>query len=162
MIAVNHKLSISRQARLLGMSLGSIYYVPRLVSLADLALMRRMDELHLDYPFMGARQLRNTLVREDYQTGRAHISTLMKRMGMEALYRKLDTSRRHPGHQIYPYLLRKLDIRHANQVRALDTTYIPMARGFVYLTAVLSSTPTRVASLPRWTSCRQSKNKDAN
>ncbi len=97
--------------------------MPRPVSPADLALMRRMDELHLNYPFMGARQLRNTLVREGCRTGRAHIGTLMKRMGIEAIYRKPGTSKKHPGHQVYPYLLRNLAIRHANQVWALDTTY---------------------------------------
>ena len=95
MIAVNHKLPISHQAKLLGISRGSVYYAPRPTSSADLALMRRMNELHLEYPFMGSRQLQDTLVREDYQTGRAHVSTLMKRMGMEALYRKPGTSKKH-------------------------------------------------------------------
>ena len=137
MIVPNHKLSISHQTKLLGISRGSAYYLPSPVSSSDLALMRRMDELHLEYPFMGSRQLRDTLVREHYTTGRTHVRTLMKRMGIEAIYRKPGTSKKHPGHQVYPYLLRNLDIRHANQVWALDTTYIPMARGFVYLTAVL-------------------------
>ena len=137
MITADHKLSISRQAKLLGMSRGSVYYVPRPVSPADLALMRRMDELHLNYPFMGSRQLRNMLVRESHRVGRTHVGTLMKRMGIEAIYRKPGTSARHPGHQVFPYLLRKLNIQRANQVWALDTTYIPLARGFVYLTAVL-------------------------
>ncbi len=128
MIVPNHKLSISHQTKLLGISRGSAYYLPSPVSSSDLALMRRMDELHLEYPFMGSRQLRDTLVREHYTTGRTHVRTLMKRMGIEAIYRKPGTSKKHPSHQVYPYLLRNLDIRHANQVWALDTTYIWIAR----------------------------------
>jgi putative transposase len=99
--------------------------------------MRRIDELHLKYPFMGARMLRDQLVRSDISVGRRHVGTLMKRMGIEALYRKPGTSQRHPGHTVYPYLLRGMTIGRANQVWALDTTYIPMAKGFVYLTAVV-------------------------
>ncbi len=99
--------------------------------------MRRIDELHLEYPFMGARMLRDKLQREGIQVGRRHIGTLMQRMGIEALVPQPDTSKRDPGHKIYPYLLRKLAIDRANQVWALDITYIPMARGFVYLTAVV-------------------------
>ena len=104
---------------------------------SDLALMRRLDKLHLEYPFMGSRMLRDQLGREGIVVGRKHVSTLMTRMGIEALYRKPKTSKKHPGHTIYPYLLRGMAINRANQVWALDTTYIPMARGFVYLTAVV-------------------------
>ena len=137
MIDPTHALSISRQAQLAGISRGSVYYVPKSVSAADLVLMRRLDELHLEHPFMGARMLRDQLNREGFDVGRKHVGTLMKRMGMAALYRKPGTSKKHPGHDVYPYLLRGLTINRANQVWALDTTYIPMAKGFVYLTAVM-------------------------
>jgi len=106
--------------------------------------MRRMDALHLEYPFMGTRMLRDQLNREGYDVGRKHVGTLMKRMGIEALYRKPGTSKKHPGHEIYPYLLRDLAINQANQVWALDTTFIPMAKGFVYLTAVVDWASRRV------------------
>jgi putative transposase len=96
-----------------------------------------MDELHLEYPFAGSRMLRDLLVAEDFTVGRLHVATLMKRMGIEALYRRPNTSKPAPGHQIYPYLLRKLPVTRPNQVWAMDITYIPMARGFVYLAAVV-------------------------
>ena len=137
MIDRDHALPITRQAQLLGMSRGSVYYLPRPVSEADLALMRRIDALHLDHPFMGARFLRRMLRREGFTVGRRHVGTLMQRMGIEALCPQPGTSKAHPGHRIYPYLLRKLAIVRSNQVWALDTTYIQMARGFVYLTAVV-------------------------
>jgi len=128
---------VKRQAQLVGISRGSLYYQPRPVSAVDLELMRRMDELHLEHPFMGARMLRDQLVRSGFTIGRGHVGALMKRMGIEALYRKPGTSKKHPGHTIYPYLLRGMTINRANQVWALDTTYIRMAKGFVYLTAVV-------------------------
>ena len=137
MINREHDLPIKRQAELLGMSRGSVYYLPRPVSEADLALMRRIDLLHLEHPFMGARMLRDQLERQGLHVGRRHVATLMRRMGIEALAPQPGTSKRAPGHKIYPYLLRKLAITRANQVWALDTTYIQMARGFVYLTAVV-------------------------
>ena len=137
MIDREHELPVTRQAKLLGLSRGSVYYVAQPVSTAALALMRQLDELHLEHPFMGARMLRRQLLFEGLQVGRRHVRTLMLRMGMEALCPQPFTSQRHPGHKIYPYLLRKLAITRANQVWALDTTYIPMARGFVYLTAVV-------------------------
>ncbi|MCX7246517.1 MAG: IS3 family transposase [Burkholderiales bacterium] len=137
MIDRQHQLPITRQAELLGMSRSSVYYLPRPVSAADLVLMRCIDELHLEHPFMGARMLRRMLVREGLKVGRRHVSTLMQRMGIEALCPQPGTSKAHPGHKIYPYLLRRLAITQSNQVWALDTTYIPMARGFVYLTAVV-------------------------
>lgn len=137
MIDREHELPIVRQAQLLGMSRGSVYYLPRPVSDADLALMRRIDQLHLEHPFMGARMLRDKLERQGIHVGRRHVATLMRRMGIEALAPQPGTSKRAPGHKIYPYLLRKLSITRANQVWALDTTYIQMARGFVYLTAVV-------------------------
>jgi len=137
MIDRSHDLSVTRQAKLLGISRGSVYYLPRPVSDADLTLMRRIDELHLEHPFMGARMLRRMLQREGVAVGRRHVATLMQRMDIEALCPQPGTSKAHPGHKIYPYLLRKLAITRSNQVWALDTTYIPMARGFVYLTAVV-------------------------
>jgi putative transposase len=137
MIDRKHRLSVTRQAQLLGLSRGAVYYLPQPVGAADLALMRRLDELHLEHPFMGARMLRRQLQSGGLQVGRRHVRTLMLRMGMEALCPQPGTSKRHPDHQIYPYLLRHLAITRANQVWALDTTYIPMARGFVYLTAVV-------------------------
>jgi putative transposase len=144
MIDSHHALSIRRQAELAGISRGSVYYLPRPTSIADLALMRRIDELHLEHPFMGARMLRDQLNREGCDVGRKHVGTLMKRMGIEALYRKPGTSRKHPGNEIYPYLLRSLVIDRPNQVWALDTTYIPMAKGFVYLTAVVDWASRRI------------------
>jgi putative transposase len=137
MIDRSHTLSLARQAEELGISRSSLYYDPQAVSAADLALMRRMDELHLEFPFAGSRMLRDLLVAEGFTVGRLHVATLMKRMGIEALYRKPNTSKPAPGHQIYPYLLRKLPITRPNQVWAMDITYIPMARGFVHLAAVV-------------------------
>jgi putative transposase len=137
MIDRSHTLSLARQAEELGISRSSLYYDPQAVSAADVALMRRMDELHLEFPFAGSRMLRDLLVAEGFTVGRLHVATLMKRMGIEALYRKPNTSKPAPGHQIYPYLLRKLPITRPNQVWAMDITYIPMARGFVYLAAVV-------------------------
>ena len=144
MIDREHDLPITRQARLLGMSRGTVYYLPRPVSAADLALMLRIDKLHLEHPFMGARMLRDQLALAGICVGRRHVRTLMLRMGIEALAPQPGTSKATPGNKIYPYLLRKLAITRANQVWALDTTYIPMARGFVYLTAVVDVASRRV------------------
>jgi putative transposase len=137
MIDRGHELPIKRQAELLNISRGTVYYHPEPVSEADLQLMRRIDQLHLDYPFAGSRMLRDMLAREGINVGRRHVGTLMRRMGIEALYRKPNTSKRHPTHPVFPYLLRGLAIERANAAWALDITYIPMARGWVYLVAVL-------------------------
>jgi putative transposase len=137
MIDREHALPITQQANVLGLSRSSVYYLPAPVSAEDLVLMRRIDELHLQMPFAGSRMLRDLLQREGFGVGRKRVATLMKRMGVEALYRKPNTSKRQPGHKIYPYLLRHLDIDQANQVWAMDITYIPMKRGFVYLCAVV-------------------------
>ena len=137
MIDRDHELSVSRQAKALGISRGSVYYLPRPTSEADLALMRRIDELHLEHPFAGSQMLRDLLRLQGIEIGRRHVGTLMRRMGIEALYRKPNTSKRHPAHPVFPYLLRGLEIKRANAVWALDITYIPMARGWVYLVAVL-------------------------
>ena len=123
MIDRSHDLPITRQARMLNVSRGSVYYLPRPASAADLALMRRMDELHLDYPFAGSRMLRDLLAAEGFQVGRRHVATLMKRMGIQAVYRKPNTSKPAPGHKIYPYLLRDLSVTRPNQVWAMDITY---------------------------------------
>ena len=135
MIDRNHRLSVTRQARMLGISRASVYYIPRPVSEADLKLMRAMDELHLEYPFAGSRMLRDLLRQDGFEVGRKQVTTLMKRMGIEALYRKPRTTRRYPEHRVYPYLLRGMDVCQPNQVWAMDITY--------------SANPTRSG---RWTS----------
>ena len=146
MIDREHDLPISRQAKALGVSRGSVYYKPRPVSPEDLALMRRLDELHLERPFAGARMLRDLLAREGVEVGRRHVTTLMKRMGIAAIYRRRNTSKPAPGHKIYPYLLRGVKVERPNQVWACDITYIPMARGFVYLVAIVDWFSRRVLS----------------
>ena len=137
MIDRTHDLPITKQAEVLNISRGSVYYLPRPVSETDLGIMRRLDRLHLEYPFAGSRMLRGLLAAEGCQIGRRHVKTLMRRMGIEALYRHPRTTKPEPGHKIYPYLLRGIAITRPNQVWAMDITYIPMARGFVYLAAVL-------------------------
>ena len=137
MIDRQHDLPIKRQAEVLGISRGTVYYHPEPVSEAELRLMRRVDELHLEHPFAGARMLRDFLNAEGFDVGRRHVGTLMRRMGIEALYRKPNTSKKHPAHPVFPYLLRDSVIDRANAAWALDITYIPMARGWVYLVAVL-------------------------
>ena len=146
MINRDHDLPITKQARALRISRGSVYYLPRPVPDADLALMRRLDELHLAFPFAGSRMLRGLLAGEGIKVGRRHVRTLMQRMGIEALYRRPRTTKPEPGHKIYPYLLRGMDITRPNQVWAMDITYIPMARGFVYLAVVLDWFSRRVLS----------------
>jgi putative transposase len=146
MINPEHKLPLTKQAQALGISRSSVYYLPRPVSDRDQALMKRIDKLHLESPFAGARMLRDMLHREGFKAGRTHVRTLMQKMGIEALYCKPRTTQRHPGHRIYPYLLRGLPITRANQVWAMDITYIPMARGFVYLTVVMDWYSRRVLS----------------
>jgi putative transposase len=137
MIDRSHELPLTRQAQVLKLSRSSLYYQPEPVSAADLAIMRRMDELHLDYPFAGSRMLRDLLRGEGVAIGRAHVITLMKRMGIEAIYRRPNTSKPAPGHKIHPYLLRGLTVDRPDQVWAMDISYIPMKRGFVYLAAVI-------------------------
>jgi putative transposase len=146
MIDPEHALAIVRQAEELEISRSTIYYRPRPISDADLKLMRRIDELHLDYPFAGSRMLRDLLSHQGLEVGRRHVRTLMRRIGIEALYRKPNTSKPAPGHKIYPYLLRGLAITRPDQVWAMDISYIPMARGFVYLAAVIDWFSRRVLS----------------
>ena len=146
MIDRDHELPVTRQAALLKLSRSSLYYRPRPVAPADLAVMRRIDELHLDYPFAGSRMLRDLLRGEGVDIGRGRVATMMTRMGIEALYRRPNTSKPAPGHKIYPYLLRSMAVDRPDQVWAMDITYIPMARGFVYLAAVVDWFSRRVLS----------------
>ena len=146
MIDREHALPIIKQTKVLRISRGSIYYLPRPVSASDLEIMRRLDRLHLEHPFAGSRMLHGLLLAEGYKIGRRHVKTLMKRMGIEALYRRPRTTKTAPGHTIYPYLLRGMEVTRPNEVWAMDITYIPMARGFVYLAVVLDWFSRRVLS----------------
>ncbi len=144
MIDRTHQLPIGRQCLVLQLARSTAYYQPKPISDAVLALMRRIDELHLQYPFAGTRMLRDLLRHEGHAIGRRQVATLMRRMGITAIYRMPRTSQRHPAHRIYPYLLRSLDIVRSNHVWAADITYIPMQRGFVYLCAILDWASRRV------------------
>jgi putative transposase len=146
MIDRGHALSVTKQADVVGIARSTVYYLPRAVSPEDLALMRRIDQLHLEFPFAGSRMLRRLLAIDGSKVGRRHVKTLMLRMGIEALYRRPRTTKPEPGHKIYPYLLRGVEVTRPNQVWAMDITYIPMARGFVYLAVVLDWFSRRVLS----------------
>ncbi len=144
MIDRTHPLPVRRQCQLLKLARSTAYYQPMPVSETTVALMRRIDELHLHYPFAGARMLRDLLRHEGHAVGRRQVATLMRCMRLAALYRKPSLSHRQPGHRIYPYLLRALTISRPNHVWAADITYIPMRRGFVSLFAVLDWASRRV------------------
>jgi len=145
MIDRTNNLPVSAQCKLLHLPRSTAYYQPEPVSEADLALMRCIDELHLEHPYAGSRMLRDFLRRESYpKIGRKRVKTLMNRIGIEAIYRKPNTSKKHPKHPVYPYLLRDVTIRRSNHVWAADITYIPMKRGFVYLFAVVDWASRRV------------------
>ena len=146
MIDKADKLPLVRQCELLNLSRSSVYYLPQPISESNLALMRRIDELHLEHPFAGARMLRDFLRQEGIRIGRRHVSTLMNKMGIEALYRRPNTSRKQPQNPVFPYLLRGVDIAAPNHVWAMDITYIPMRKGFIYLAAVLDWSTRRVLS----------------
>src|SRR6201989_3255554 len=153
MIDPAHDLSITKQAEALNISRGSVYYLPRPMSATELEVMRSLDRLHLEFPFAGSRMLQGLLVAEGCKIGRRHVRTLMQRMGIEALYRRPRTTKAEPGHKIYPYLLRGIEITRPNQVWAMDITYIVMARGFVYrrLCSIGSAVACcRGASRSRW------------
>ncbi len=137
MIDRNHELPIIRQAKALSISRSSVYYRPRPVSPETLALIRRLDELHLEYPFAGSRMLQQLLKAEGFDIGRRRVRSLMKRMGIEAIYLRPNTSKSAPGHKIYPYLLRDVEVLRSNQVWAIDFSYIPMAKGFTYLVEII-------------------------
>jgi putative transposase len=144
MIDRSHPLPVKRQAEILDLSRSSVYYRPQPTNDADLALMAAMDEIHLAFPFYGIRRVRNELLDLGFHVGRQHVGTLMRRMGMEALFPKRRLTKPAPGHKVYPYLLRGLDITRGGQVWAADVTYLPMARGFCYLTAVMDWASRRV------------------
>jgi putative transposase len=146
MIDRDHELSVSRQAKMVGIARSMVYYLPRPTPVGDLALMQQIDRLHTEFPFAGSRMLRRLLAINGSKVGRRHVKTLMQRMGIEALYRKPRTTKPEPGHTIYPYLLRGLAVTKPNQVWAMDITYVPMARGFVYLAVVLDWFSRRVLS----------------
>ena len=146
MIDREHALSITKQAAVVGIARSTVYYLARPVSAEDLALMKQIDKLHTDFPFAGSRMLRRLLAFDGSKVGRRHVKTLMQRMGIEALYRKPRTTKPEPGHKIFPYLLRDVAVTKPNQVWAMDITYIPMAKGFVYLAAVLDWFSRRVLS----------------
>ena len=146
MIDRTDKLPVARQCQILELARSTAYYQPQPISTEDLALMRRIDELHLEMPYAGARMLSRLLKRKGKPVGRKRVSTLMQRMNIHALYRKPNTSKRHPAHKVYPYLLRNLEIVQSNHVWAADITYIPMKRGFVYLFAVMDWASRRVLS----------------
>jgi putative transposase len=137
MIDKKEDLPLTRQCEILELSRSGIYYTPVPVSAKDMELMRQIDEIHLLYPFYGSRKIRNELWKKGYDVGRDKVRGLMRRMGIEALYVKPRLSASHPGHMKYPYLLRSLEISRANHVWAADITYIPMARGFCYLVAIM-------------------------
>ena len=146
MIDRDHALSVTKQAEAADLARSTVYYLPRPVPATDLELMRQIDRLHLEFPFAGARMLRRLLAANGSKAGRRHIKTLMRRMEIEALYRRPRTTRPEPGHKVYPCLLRGMEIVRPNQVWAMDITYIPMAKGFVYLAAVLDWFSRRVLS----------------
>lgn len=139
-------LSVSRQSAVLELNRSGVYYTPRPVSGEALRMMRRIDELHLAHPFYGARRLAKHLCREGFEVGRGHVTTLMRRMGIEALYRRPRTSRPAREAFIYPYLLGGVAIERANQVWSSDITYLPMAHGFMYLVAILDVASRKVLS----------------
>lgn len=137
MIDPVHALPLSQQSRIVGISRSSLYYKAVPISDRDLVLMRLIDEIHMKYPFYGSRRIRNELRDLGHDVGRGHVSTLMQKMGIRALYPKPRLSAPHPGHKVYPYLLRGVEISRANHCWSADITYIPMARGFCYLVAIM-------------------------
>jgi putative transposase len=146
MIDRSHPLPLTRQARLLDLSRSSVYYEPVGISERDLALMAAIDEIHLAFPFYGARRITGELRDRGFHVGRQHVATLMRRMGMEPLWPKRRTTKPAPGHKIYPYLLRNREITRAGEVWSADVTYLPMARGFCYLACVMDWASRRVLS----------------
>ena len=144
MIDRQHELPLTRQSEILQLSRSSLYYHAEPVSEKDLEMMRQIDEIHVKYPYMGSRNIRNQLRDRGHDVGRGHVRTLMLRMGIYALYQKPRLSKPHPDHKIYPYLLRGLDINRSNFVWSSDITYIPMAKGFCYLVAIMDWSSRRV------------------
>lgn len=146
MIDRTHPMPITRQARVLELSRSSVYYQPVPTSAEDLAVMAAMDDIHMELPFYGIRRIRGELAGRGFTVGRQHVATLMRTMGIEAIHPKRRLSVPHPGHKIYPYLLRGVDITAAGHVWCTDITYLPMARGFCYLVAIMDWASRRVLS----------------
>jgi len=144
MIERDHMLPLTRQSQILALSRSSLYYRAVPVNVRDLQIMKLIDEIHLKHPFYGSRSIRDRLRDHGYKIGRGHVSTLMKKMGVAAIYQKPRLSTPHLGHKVYPYLLREMEITRANQVWAADITYIPMAKGFCYLVAIMDWASRRV------------------
>ena len=146
MIDKEHELPITKQCKILELSRSSIYYVPAPVSDKDKELMRLIDEIHLEEPYLGSRGIKSVLRMRGQNIGRIHVRTLMRKIGIEAIYKKPNLSKPHPEHKVYPYLLRGLDITEANSVWCSDITYIPMAKGFCYLVAIMDWASRKVLS----------------
>jgi len=142
----HQNLSISRQCRLLNINRSTYYYKKRPIKPIDLKLMKLIDKQYLKTPTWGSRSMRNHLRRQGYKVNRKRVQRLMRLMGLEAIYPKRRTSRPHPDHKVYPYLLRKLKIDHPNQVWAADITYVPLARGYMYLVAIMDWNSRKVLS----------------
>ena len=137
MIDRGHKLPLTRQSEILELSRSSLYYSAVPISPRDMELMKLIDEIHLKYPFYGSRSIRDELREKGYKIGRGHVSTLMKKMGIEAIYKKPRLSKPYPGHKVYPYLFKEMEITRGNKVWGADITYLPMAKGFCYLAAIM-------------------------
>ncbi len=146
MIDKEHPLPITRQCTILNLSRSGIYYTPVPISDGDRELMRIIDEIHLEEPYLGSGGIKSILKRRAYTAGRIHVRALMRKMGIEAVYKKPRLSKPHPGHKVYPYLLRGLDILEANQVWCSDITYLPMAKGFCCLVAIMDWASRKVLS----------------
>ena len=146
MINRDHSLPLTTQCKILNLCRSGVYYIPVLVSDRDRELMNLIDRIHLDEPYLGTRGIRNALWDRGHKVGRSHVRTLMRKMGIEALYRKPRLSKPSPGHTIYPYLLKGMAITEANKAWAADITYIPMAKGFCYLVAIMDLASRKVLS----------------
>jgi putative transposase len=146
MIDKEHQLSITKQCTIVQLSRSSVYYIPVMVSDKDRELMHLIDEIHLEEPYLGSRGMKNALRIRGHKVGRIHVRTLMRKMGIEAIYRKPRLSKPHPEHTVYPYLLRGLDITEPNGAWCADITYIPMAKGFCYLVAIMDWASRKVLS----------------
>jgi len=146
MISRDHRLPIRDQCQLLGLPRSSFYYREQPMSAEDLELMLTIDMVHLEFPFFGSRKIQNALIKKGFPISRSRVRGLMRRMGLEAIYRKPRTSIPQSGNHIYPYLLKDLSIDRPNQVWATDITYIPMAKGFAYLVAIIDLYSRKVMS----------------
>jgi putative transposase len=146
MIDKEHPLPLTTQCRILNLSRSGIYYIPVSISDRERELMTLIDRIRLDEPYLGTRGIRNDLWDRGHKIGRSHVRTLMRKMGIEALYQKPRLSKPHPGHTIYPYLLKGVAITEGNKAWASDITYIPMAKGFCYLVAIMDLASRKVLS----------------